>query len=76
MPDVFGVRLEELPEGISPIEALVVVKALDEDGDLTFYSRCSDGLSTWEAIGMLITTTDQLRKAFSASFVPEDDDDD
>jgi hypothetical protein len=44
---------------------VTVTKALDEDGDVRMHHHASDGLSTWEAIGLLTVTLDTLRKAMT-----------
>jgi hypothetical protein len=50
---VLGLPLEGMPEDVTPLAAIVVVKALDEDGGPAYYCRATDGLSTVEALGML-----------------------
>ncbi len=60
---------EDLPDGWTPLEAVVVVTALDTDGDVRLHHAATDGLSSCEAIGMLIHTSDVLRQALTE---PED----
>lgn len=60
-PKVFGLEINELPGGVTPLEAFVVVKALDETNDLVLYRRCSDGWSPWELIGVLDTMLESAR---------------
>lgn len=75
MESIYGIEFDPLPERSTPTDLLLIVKALDEDGEFTFYTRASESLSTWEAIGLLTATLDQLRKALSASFIDEDETD-
>jgi hypothetical protein len=59
--DVAGINLPDLPDGITPLECVVTIKGLDTDGDITLYERISDGLTSWEALGMVTTLADSLR---------------
>lgn len=52
-----GVDLDgDWPEGYVPLEAVVIMKCLDEDGDVTLMSTASPGLTSWEALGMVDRT--------------------
>ena len=53
---VYGVELADIPEGATPIEAIVILKALDEDGDVCLYRRASEGLAPWDQIETERTT--------------------
>jgi hypothetical protein len=78
MAKVFGLEIEDLPDDVTALEAVMVFKVMRTDEDATFpYSliaRCTDGISIWEAEGMsrfwVISTEDQLRKMAT----DEDDD--
>ena len=59
---VYGVELADLPDGCTPIEAIVIVKALDEDSDLCLYRRASIGLAPWDQIGLLTVVLDNMRE--------------
>jgi hypothetical protein len=39
----------------------VSLKALDEEGDVVIVNGRSDDLTAWEALGMLVSATDDLR---------------
>jgi hypothetical protein len=55
MSDLFGLPVEDLPEGWQPVEVVAIVKCLRPDGTTFPYGLCSrvtDGLSPWEAAGM------------------------
>ena len=41
-----------VPDDVTPLAALVIVKALDEDGDVAYYCKATEGLSSVEALGM------------------------
>ena len=43
----------DLPKNWTPLEAVAVVKCLDEDGHLAFVIRSTPTLSTWECYGLL-----------------------
>jgi hypothetical protein len=59
--DLVGIHLPDLPDDITPLECVVTIKALDGEGTVVLYERISDGLATWEALGMTITLADSLR---------------
>lgn len=51
---IFGLEpSSELPENWTPLDAVAVVKCLDEDGDLAFVIRSTETLSNWECFGLL-----------------------
>lgn len=76
MAQAYGLELPDIPAGCTPLELVVVVKALDSNGSVVLCERISDGLSRWEALGMLTTMADTVRTALvrSAAPTPEDDD--
>lgn len=43
----------ELPENWTPLEAVAVIKCLDEEGSPCFAIRSTETLSGWEAVGLL-----------------------
>lgn len=45
---VFGLDLQPLGTGEIPLEAVVIVKTLDADGDTSLSLRSTKGLPTWE----------------------------
>ncbi len=53
MPDVYGIEVPELPDGTQAFDVVVIVKALDPEGELTSIYHASGGLSQWEKIGLL-----------------------
>jgi hypothetical protein len=65
----FGQPLDagHLPEGFVPLEAVVVVKGLTADGQTAVFECATDGLSTWEALGMTTACSDALRRALLVS---------
>lgn len=48
-------------DGYQPLEAVLVMEALDEEGDLVLLHVASNGLRTWKAIGMAVYVADTLR---------------
>jgi hypothetical protein len=51
---IFGLEPScSLPENWTPLDAVAVIKCLDEDGDLTFAIRSTETLSDWESFGLL-----------------------
>jgi len=51
---VFGLPIETgLPEGWLPLEAVVLVKCIDADGDSCWINRKTENLNSMEQLGML-----------------------
>lgn len=46
-----------------PLGALVIIKGLDEAGKVCHWARCTDDISTVEAVGMATMALDTLRDA-------------
>lgn len=59
--------LGDLPDEWAPLEAVVVVKALDEVGAVRIFSRATASLNPWECLGMLTWALDSDRQALLAS---------
>ena len=59
-----GVELMPVAEGWTPIEAIVLVKCMTEDGTTGWMQRVSQGISTNEAVGALICSADTMRSAW------------
>lgn len=74
-PTAFGLEVTPLPEGCIPLEAVVLIRCLDEDGDPTIEIRSTDGLASWDRIGMLTVALDVTRESAAACWRPADDDD-
>lgn len=75
MAQAVGVELDgELPDGWTPLEVVVTVKCLDEEGKVQMTHRASSGLNSWEGWAMSQWTADTLRDGLRNG-VDEDDDD-
>ena len=67
---IFGLETQyPLPEHWTPLEAVAVIKCLDEKGDPTLWMTSTESLNSWERLGMLTAARDITR----SQFVPEDD---
>lgn len=53
---------EPLPEGWVALEQIAVLKCIDDEGSSSLCVRLSDGLTVWEALGMLEVGSDMQRK--------------
>ena len=69
-----GFRLHPLDPGWTPLQAFVMVKALDEQGQAGWSFRTSEWLNLEELLGALIIQVDLLRKRLLADWDDEDDD--
>ena len=52
MSEACGLPLVGMPDSATPLAALVILKALDEDGEVAYFVRATDSLSSVEALGM------------------------
>ena len=64
-----------MPRGWTPLEGILLVKCLDEEGRSSWAFRATKGLNDEELLGALTVRTDLLRRDLVASFSNEDDDD-
>ena len=75
-PTVYGLEVQPLPAHWTPVEAVIIVRALDEEGVTQLSLRMTDGLATWDSAGLLragqVITDGILARAFRLS--DEDDD--
>lgn len=55
----------DIPDGCTPLESVVITKGLNEHGEVVMWHRATDGLNSWEALGMCVATADTLRKALA-----------
>lgn len=62
MAEIFGLQFTDLPDNHVPIEGVMLIKTLDEDGDPGLEIRSTGGLSNPEALGMFITAADKARR--------------
>lgn len=73
---VAGVEVDDLPEGCTIAEVLVLAHGLTETGEGVFYTRCSPGLSNWTAIGLLTVALDTQRTVSQDTFFEDELEDD
>lgn len=60
---VAGMPVEGENDIMQPLAAVVCVKGLDEAGNVCYWSRATDGLTTTEAQGMALGLLDDLRES-------------
>lgn len=65
-------RISPPPDSWVAIEQIAVLKCIDEDGETALIIRSSDGLTTWEALGMLEAAASQQRVRLSDCWEEED----
>jgi hypothetical protein len=58
---VCGITLGDVPETSTPIEVIVIFKALNANGESCIYHRASAGLAIWDEIGLLTLVLDRKR---------------
>jgi hypothetical protein len=67
---IYGLDADALDPGFIPLEATVVLKCLDGEGDVVLVTRSTDGLKAWDRVGLLSAALDldreETRRAFSS----------
>lgn len=58
---------ESLPDGWTPLEAIVIAKCLDEDGGVNMFHTSTPALNSYEAVGMLRWTCLTLERAITGT---------
>lgn len=69
-----SIRLASLPDEAMPLEAIVLIKALNEEGVPCWYFRYSDDLSQMEAVGVLSIAHQLMHDDALNMYVVEGDD--
>jgi hypothetical protein len=67
-----GLWIFPLPEAWTPLEGIVLVKCLDEQGHPTWAFRSTDGINEEELLGVLTVRTDLLRRDLRDAFTDEE----
>ncbi len=70
-----GFRLHPLEPNWTPLQAFVLVKSFDEDGDTAWAFRTSEPFNLEELLGALTVQVDVLRAKLVHQWDGEDDDD-
>jgi hypothetical protein len=70
--DVYGLPTLELPKDYTPLEAIVSIKCLNENGHPVLLHRYTKTLTSWEALGMAHSMCDQLAQNVKENFIPCD----
>ena len=75
----YGIALPSLPEGLQPLECVVLIKGIMmESGQPTVTALGSEGMTPWEAAGMLQMEAQRLIQGYvygGMTFYEDDDDD-
>lgn len=59
---VFGIPVPSLDEDVQPLECMVLVKGIRmEDGSPTMTTIGSEGITPWEAVGMMVTEIERIK---------------
>jgi len=71
-----GLHIYDLPSGWIPLEGVVLVKGLDEDGHSSWVFRTTGGLNDEELLGVLTVRTELCRQATVDLYLDDEDDED
>lgn len=59
---VFGIPVPDMSEDVQPLECLVLIKGINmETGAPTMTTIGSEGITPWEAVGMLVTEAERIK---------------
>ena len=70
-----GLEIHPLEGGWTAIEALVLMKCLDEEGRVTWAYRTTHRLNREELLGALVVHTDVLRRELADEWLDDDNED-
>lgn len=73
---VYGLELGPLPDSHIPLEAIVIIKVLDDDGEPTLVIRQAGAITDWERIGMLSAALDIVKEQTADTWRRDLEDDD
>lgn len=73
MSEIFGLNFRDIESDDMPVEGVLLIKALDKDGDPQTVIRATEGISNPEALGMLISAADNIRTHISDSWRDEEE---
>lgn len=66
MAEVFGIEVEDIIlDGQIPTEAIGIIKVMDDEGDYRVGYVFSDGLTTWESLGLARSLVLNLERQIS-----------
>lgn len=74
--NVYGLDASPLPDGYIPLEAVVIIKTLNDAGESSLVIRHAGEITDWERMGMLTAALDVVKEQTVASWAGQDDDDD
>jgi hypothetical protein len=76
-PTVYGLEIEPLLPHAVPLEAVVVVRTLDAEGDVSIALRSTPGIYIWDKAGLLraaqVINDELLRRSFIGTGEGDDD---
>lgn len=71
---VFGIPVPGLTEGVQPLECLVLIKGINmEDGTPTMTTIGSEGITPWEAVGMLQVEIERIKFMTIYASIPQNE---
>lgn len=72
MAKVFDLDMLDLPEGSTPLEAVVMITCLNAEGNQRMITRSTSGIMGWEVVGLLVAGTDLYREAIRNAWKTEE----
>ncbi len=75
MTQVYGLDIQDAPTGWTALEVVVLVKALNAEGRVSMYTRTTDGLAAFEALGLLTAAQRSVSDDLARNLLDDDDPD-
>ena len=73
LADVLGdLKIHPLPDGWTALDAFLVIKVVDDEGQVTWSYRTTSAPNQEELLGVLTVQCDLLRRKISAQFEEEE----
>jgi len=69
-----GFELHPFEDGWTPLQAFILVKALDDEGNVVWGFRTSEQFNLEELLGALVVQTETLRRKLVRNWEDEDSD--
>jgi hypothetical protein len=67
-----GQTIHPLPDGWTPLEAFVLIKCMDDDGDSSWSFRTTNTLNLEELLGALTIQVETLKRKLTGAWADED----
>lgn len=71
-----NLHIKPLPETHIPVEAIILIKSIDEDGDTSWFTRYTWCLTEIETLGAIAAVHELLKREVLNSYIPYTEEED